>query len=118
MQVVICVGAVITYNVGVPGLAVGYLLAMLAGAAFAPAMSALASEVFPTHVRGTAAGWLAASGVLGAVAGLLAFGALADLFDAFGPAAVVIVVPVAFAALGYAFLPETRGMELEESAPE
>jgi MFS family permease len=68
-------------------------------------------------VRAPAAGWLAAAGVLGAVAGLLAFGMLADFFDAFGPAAIVIVVPVALSAAGFAFLPETRGMELEESAP-
>lgn len=116
-QLVICGAAVVTYNVGVPGLAGGYLLAMLAGAAFAPAMSALASEVFPTHVRSTAAGWLAAAGVVGAVGGLLAFGALADVFDSFGPAAVVLAVPVTLVAVGYAFLPETKGLELEESAP-
>lgn len=116
-QLGIAIAGAVTYNLGFPGLVVGYLTAVVVGAAFAPAMSSLAAEIFPTHVRSTAAGWLAAAGVLGAVAGLFAFGALWDHFDAFGPAAVGIVVPVGLAAAGFAFLPETRGLELEESAP-
>lgn len=116
-QVVIAVAGFVTYNLGMPGLFAGYLTAMIAGAAFAPAMSSLAAEVFPTHVRSTAAGWLAAAGVLGAVGGLFMFGFLSDHFEAFGPAALAVVIPVGLAAVGFAFLPETRGMELEESAP-
>jgi MFS family permease len=116
-QVGVAMGGAATYNLGAEGALAGYLAMVGIGAAFAPAATALASELFPTHVRSTAAGWLAASGVIGAVAGLLAFGALADLLDGFGPAALVIAIPVAVAVVGYAWLPETRGLELEESAP-
>lgn len=116
-QVGVAAAGALTYNLGTGGVVAGYLTSVIAGAAFAPAATALAAEVFPTHVRSTAAGWLAAAGVLGAVAGLLAFGALADALGGFGPASIVIVVPVALAVVGYTWLPETRGLELEESAP-
>jgi hypothetical protein len=43
---------------------------------------------------------------------------LADVFGAFPPAAVAVALPAAALALLYALLPETRGLELEESAPE
>jgi MFS family permease len=69
-------------------------------------------------VRATAAGWLLAAGVVGAVAGLVAFGRLADVLASFGGAAVLIAVPVVVASLLFARLPETRGLELEQTAPE
>ncbi len=99
-------------------LAVGYLLSITAGGAYTPSGGALDAEVFPTSVRATAAGWLAASGVLGQVVGLAAFGLLAEAFGTFAVAGVVLCLPVALLAGLYAFLPETRGLELEESAPE
>ena len=99
-------------------LAVGYLLSIIGGGAYTPSGGSLDAEVFPTSVRATAAGWLAASGVLGQVVGLAAFGLLAELFGTFAVAGVVLCLPVALLAGLYAFLPETRGLELEESAPE
>jgi MFS family permease len=72
--------------------------------------------LFPTEVRGRVAGWLVATGVVGAVAGLLVFGAMADLLDGFGAAALVVSLPALLTTLVFLRIPETRGFELEESS--
>jgi MFS family permease len=108
----------LTYSGSRTAVAAGYLLAILVASAYAPAAGALDSELFPTSVRATAAGWLVAAGVLGAVAGLVAFGLLTDALDSFAAAAVLICAPVVLTAVLFARLPETRGLELEESAPD
>ena len=78
----------------------------------------ISAELFPTSVRATAAGWLLAAGVIGAVGGLVAFGRLADVLASFGGAALLVAAPVVLASLVFARLPETRGRELEQTAPE
>jgi len=117
-QILVAIAGMITYSGSVSGAVSGYLLGIVAGGAYGPATAALAAELFPTSVRARAAGWLVASGVLGAVAGLLAFGTISDALDSFALAAVVICAPVVLASLLFAPLPETAGMELEQSAPE
>jgi MFS family permease len=107
---------ILTYSGTVPAAGAGYLLAVFSGSVFAPAAGALHAELFPTRIRGTVAGWTVAAGVLGAVTGLVAFGAIADRADRFDLAALAVFVPAAIAALLFALLPETRGQELEESA--
>ncbi|HVM13692.1 MAG TPA: MFS transporter [Egibacteraceae bacterium] len=109
---------IVTYGGAPLGLAVGYVAGIVAGAAYAPAAGALDAELFPTSQRGTAAGWITASNIVGAVLGLVAFGLLVDAYEAFPPAAVTIAVPVILLAALYTRVPETRGMELHESAPE
>ena len=82
---------------------------------------ALANELFPTSVRASVAGWYVAAGVLGANAGLLVFGAVADIggvANHTGFAALVTFVPVLPVAALLLALPETRGRELEELWPE
>lgn len=108
----------LTYGAGRPGAIAGYLASLLVASAYAPAGITLGTEIFPTSTRATAAGWVTVSGTLGATAGLLAFGVLAEALDSFGGAAGAIAIPVAAAAVAYRWLPETRGLELEESAPE
>ena len=98
--------------------AAGYLLGILVASAYAPSFGALGAELFPTSARATAAGWLVAAGVVGAVAGLLAFGLLTDALGSFATAAVLVCAPVVVASLLFARLPETRGLELEQSAPD
>jgi MFS family permease len=96
----------------------GYLLAIRVASASAPSFGALGAEQFPTITRATAAGWLVAAGVLGAVTGLVAFGLLTDALDSFATAAVLICAPVVLTCVLFARLPETRGLELEQSAPD
>ena len=108
---------IVTYRGGGPAAIGGYLLTVFAGGALSPAVGSLAAELFPTSSRATAAGWLTVSGVLGAVSGLVCFGALADR-TGFAAAAMAICLPVALASPLWFRLPETRGMELEQSAPE
>jgi hypothetical protein len=64
------------------------------------------------------AGWLVVAGVLGGAAGLLVAGAAADHFGSFGWAMAIVCLPAAAAALLTVGLRETRGLELEESAPD
>jgi MFS family permease len=117
-QVLIGVAAIITYSGSPAAVIGGYLLNIFVASAFAPATGALSTELFPTSLRATAAGVLTCAGVVGGVLGLLGFGLLIDLFDEFSLAAIVVAVPVMLASGLFALLPETRGMELEESAPE
>lgn len=91
-----------------------YMLGVLAGAVFAPAAGSLLNELFPTSVRASVAGWWVAAGVVGAVVGLVVFGAVADVGDRFSLAAACTFLPVLpVAGLFWAF-PETRGHEPED----
>jgi MFS family permease len=117
-QAMVALAGMLTYSGSRAAVAAGYLLAVLVASAYAPSIGALGSELFPTSVRATAAGWLVAAGVLGAVAGLVAFGLLTDALDSFASAAVLICAPVVVTSLLFARLPETRGLDLEQSAPD
>lgn len=80
---------------------------------------AWAAELFPTSFRGAAAGWLTAAGALGGVAGLALAGALARVTGGIDVAlAIVAGAGVLAAAAVVAWLPETRGLDLDVSAPE
>jgi MFS family permease len=117
-QAVIALAAMLTYS-GSPAAAIaGYLLAILAASVFAPAIGALAAEPFPTRIRATVAGWMTVAGILGAVSGLVLFGVLVTALNSFWVAAVVVALPVLAVCPLYARLPETVGMELEQSAPD
>lgn len=109
---------VLTYSAGGVGAIAGYVLTLFIGSSYAPAVGATAAEIFPTSIRATAAGWLTVSSTLGAVSGLLAFGWVAEASGSFSTASIVVSVPVAMSVVGYRFLPETKDLELEESAPE
>jgi MFS family permease len=98
-------------------LVVGYTLGLLAGGLLAPAIGALLAELFPTPVRASATGWFVAAGVVGAVAGLVAFGAVADVDNRFATAAVVTFLPATLAASLFWLLPETRGRGPEDLWP-
>lgn len=117
-QAVYAAGGFVAYSGGPIALVVGYWVAIVALGAYGPPMGAVSTEVFPTSVRATAAGWLTAASVVGAVAGLVLFGVVIDVTDAFLPAAALVCVPCALSALAFLRLPETKGLELEDSAPE
>jgi MFS family permease len=113
MLVVIAGAGLVTYSGAVAAVIGGYLLAVAAGSAFAPSAGALAAELFPTEIRATVAGWVVAAGVLGAVSGLIAFGAVADAGGRFSLAAATVFIPAAVCSGLFALLPETHGRELE-----
>jgi hypothetical protein len=56
--------------------------------------------------------------VAGSVVGLAVFGILTDATGTFRAAAITVSLPAILLAGAYFWLPETRGMELEQSAPE
>jgi len=117
-QAMVALAGMLTYSGSRAAVVGGYLLAILVASAYAPSFGALGAELFPTGARATAAGWVVAAGVLGAVAGLVAFGLLTDVLDSFATAAVLVCGPVVLTCVLFARLPETRGLELEQSAPD
>jgi MFS family permease len=106
--------AIITYSGSKLALLGGYELGVFAGSLFAPAGGALANEVFPTSIRASVAGWYVTASVLGAVVGLLVFGAVADIGNRFSIAAVVTFLPALPLAALLLLLPETKGTEPEQ----
>jgi len=110
--------ATLAYSGSSLALVVGYVLGVLAGAVLAPAAGALVNELFPTAVRASVAGWLLVAGVLGAVGGLVVFGAVADLGNRFSLAGVALFLPAALAAGLFWCVPETMGREPEDLWPE
>ena len=113
----ICLAALLAYSGSDVALVGGYMAGVLSGSIFAPASGALANELFPTSVRASVAGWYVAAGVLGAIVGLLAFGAMADVGNRFSLAAAVTFLPVVPVSLLFWLVPETRGREPEDLWP-
>ncbi|HMD45862.1 MAG TPA: MFS transporter [Acidimicrobiales bacterium] len=111
---------IVAYSGSTPGLVVGYVLGVLAGGVIAPAAGALVNELFPTSVRASVTGWTIAAGVLGAVGGLLVFGAVADASagNGAGPASLITFLPMLVALALLVTLPETKGTEPEQLWPE
>jgi AAHS family cis,cis-muconate transporter-like MFS transporter len=95
-------------------LIIGYVLGVMFGSIFAPAVGALVNELFPTSVRASAAGWFLAAGVLGAVVGLIVFGSIADIGNHFSLAAELTFLPAMLVTGLFWLLPETKGRELED----
>jgi MFS family permease len=93
---------------------VGYVLGILAGSVLAPGLGSFIAELFPTAVRASVAGWCVAASVLGAVAGLLAFGELVDVGNSFSFAAAVVFLPALVPGMLCFAAPETRGREPEQ----
>jgi MFS family permease len=79
-------------------------------------LRAWATELFPTALRGTAAGWLSAAATAGGIGGFTVAGALSTTLG-LAPALVTVAAGgVAAAALSF-LLPETRGITLDAIAP-
>jgi MFS family permease len=113
----VAVLAIWTYTGSALALVAGYILGVFAASVFAPAAGSLVNELFPTSVRASAAGWSLAAGVLGAVAGLVVFGAVAGAGQRFAVAGLVTFLPAALVMVLFWLLPETRGREPEELWP-
>jgi len=118
LQALTAVAAIITYSGTQTAVLLGYFATIAFGSAWGPATGAMSGELFPTSIRSTVAGALTAVNVLGAVAGLVVFGVLGDAFGSFGWAIWAVALPAMLSAPLYLRLPETRHLELEQSAPE
>jgi len=91
---------------------VGWAVASFAMTGGNVLLTALASELFPTAARSTAAGLRMSISSLG---GALGFYAEAALYDGSHGSALVALLPVlAIAAVAVLFLPESAGRELED----
>ena len=113
-MVAVALLATVTYSGSAPALLVGYVLGIFAASVFAPAAGSLVNELFPTAVRASVAGWSLAAGVLGAVTGLVVFGAVAEADHSFAVAGLVTFWPAALVMVLFWLLPETRGREPED----
>ncbi len=103
---------------------VALMLAVFFGLGMGPVMSSFATELFPTHIRGQAAAWIRnwfeiAGYVFGpALVGILgdhATGAIGNIGDTV-TLLMILQLPALF--LIWKFMPETKGLELEEILPE
>ncbi|MGH9246057.1 MAG: MFS transporter [Acidimicrobiales bacterium] len=103
---------------------VALLLAVFFGLGMGPVMGAYATELFPTQVRGQAVAWIRnvfeiAGYVFGpAIVGILgdhASGAIGNVGDT---VTLLMVLQLPMLWLLWRYLPETKGRELEDIAPE
>jgi hypothetical protein len=119
MMVAMSSFGVLTYSGTRTGLYVGYEFGVLAAATFAPAAGAFANELFPTSVRASVAGWNVVASVLGAVVGLVVFGAAAQVGHRFDGtrAGLITFLPILGATALFLALPETMGREPEDLWP-
>ncbi len=99
---------------------VALMMAVFFGLGVSPVMSAFATELFPTEIRGAAAGWIRnwfeiAGYVFGpALVGILgdhATGAIGNIGDA---ATFLMILQIPLIFLVWRYMPETKGVELEE----
>jgi MFS family permease len=111
-------GAAIGTFYGTSYLLAGFTALVFFEAGVSIAINALATEIFPTALRATAKSWVTNAGVLGAILGLAAVGALAE--RAGGHAVVITLLGATPAVLSplLFLLPETYGEELERISGE
>ncbi len=110
--------ATLAYGGGATAFVLGYLLGVGAGGLVTPVLTALGTEIFPHHVRATAAGWLVVAGVVGATLGLALFGWVGDVVNGAGSSAlrwpaVVTFLPLLWTAVLLRPLPEGANFEVD-----
>ena len=95
------------------------LLGGVVGGLTVPALGVYRPELFPTGLRGKAAGVLEVIGVCGSAVGLIFVGRLADRWGSFaGPIAIVALAALGVAVLVLVAFPETAHRSLEDLNPE
>jgi MFS transporter, putative metabolite:H+ symporter len=93
------------------------VLGIFASSAFLPVLNAYTTELFPTHLRGSAYAW--SNTIIGRLGYVLSPFALGPFVAALGWGRTIpylAVFPLAAVALMLLWLPETRGKELEETS--
>ncbi|MGH2793052.1 MAG: MFS transporter [Actinomycetota bacterium] len=110
--------SVVFFLTGGAPLWISMLVATVAGAMSGPALTAFNTELFPTEVRGRAGAILLTVSVIGAVAGLLFVGYMAEPLGDVGKAvAITCIAPIIVAVVLIPRLPEARGKRLDEISP-
>jgi MFS family permease len=109
----LCVGAAVGLFYQTAWLVAGFALMTLSESAIIIAINALTTELFPTTLRATAKSWVTNSGVVGALLGLAAIGALGRVASAAAVITTLAVLTSALAPLIF-LLPETHRVDLEE----
>jgi MFS family permease len=95
------------------------LVGGIVGGLTVPALGVYRPELFPTGLRGKAAGILELIGVCGSAVGLIFVGRLADRWGSFaGPIAIVAIASLLVAVLVLVAFPETAHRSLEDLNPE
>lgn len=122
-------GATVIYAVAIGGVLGAYLLperigltialafSIFGASAVLPVLNAFTTELFPTDLRAEGLGWANnLLGRIGYVLGPLAVGAAAGSIG-WGPAVAITAIGPALALVGiWAWMPETAGRELEDTA--
>jgi AAHS family benzoate transporter-like MFS transporter len=116
-------GAYGFYGPGAPvgdvGLGLSFATLGLGGHVATVAFRSLATELFPTRVRGGLGGWLAVASATGFVVAMLGASAFAPRLGSMGAAVLVLVLLMMPAAAALVIgLPETAGLEVEGVACE
>lgn len=113
------IGILAAYNLeSRAGLTAALVLGVFGASAYLPILNAYASELFPTHLRGTAGAWSNnLLGRLGYVFSPLVVGLIVEQTGAFGP----VIGPLSFFSilsigLIYWLMPETVNQSLESTA--
>jgi MFS family permease len=109
------------YSGGRSSFIVGYMVGVTAAGLLAPAVSALATEVFPESFRATTGGWFVVAGVIGGILGLAVFGYVSDsvhttlTINALRVPALVTFLPLLPSLLLLRYLPETKDVVLSST---
>ncbi len=117
-MVALAATSTLAYSGGRVSFIAGYLVGVGAAGLFAPAASALSTEIFRRRVRSTAAGWVSVAGVLGATCGLALFGVVGDSVhgvrvDSLRVPALITFLPLLPTLVLLARVPESRGVEID-----
>jgi DHA1 family inner membrane transport protein len=95
------------------------IVGSIVGGLLVPALGVYRPELFPTALRGRAAGIIQAVSLTGSAVGLVLVGNLVDRWDTYaGPMALVAIGPLIVALLVLTRFPETARLELEELNPQ
>ena len=94
------------------------VLGIMSASAFLPVLNSYTTEMFPTEFRGAGFAW--SNNILGRISYVLAplmVGFIAGRIGGFGPVvAALSIFPIIAIIMIYALLPETKNLELEDTA--